>query len=271
MNRRDFFKAAGLVTVGIAANSSVASVLKNVDTVRGDSTAKSLKFERAARPPVAAKRWAMVVDLRVCREHPDCNECIQACHRAHNVPDYPDSKDEVKWIWKEPFSHSFPDSYHSFVKDKVGHSNALLLCNHCDDPPCVQVCPTKATFKRERDGIVMMDWHRCIGCRYCIAACPYGSRSFNYREPKDFFAEEGIQPQSDFPMRTRGVVEKCTFCEDRLARGQWPLCVIACPYNALTFGDLDNPTDPVRSILAEEFTIRRKPGLGTQPEIYYIV
>ena len=226
---------------------------------------------RAKQPPAQAKRWAMVIDLRLCRENPDCNACINACHLTHNVPAYPDKKDEIKWIWKENFSHSFPDTDHAFINEHIKHSNALLLCNHCDNPPCVSVCPTKATWKREKDSLIMMDWHRCIGCRYCIAACPYGSRSFNYREPKKFFAEQGIKPQPDFPTRTRGVVEKCTFCEERLARGQWPSCVEACPYNALCFGDIDNPGDPVRKILEKNFSIRRKPALGTQPQVYYIL
>ena len=117
----------------------------------------------------------------------------------------------------------------------------------------------------------MMDWHRCIGCRYCIAACPYGSRSFNYTEPKKYFTDKGAKLNPEFPARTRGVVEKCTFCEERLARGQWPACVESCSHKALKFGDLDNPDDPIRRILEKEFTIRRKPGLGTQPEVYYIL
>ncbi len=95
-----------------------------------------------------------------------------------------------------------------------------VFCNHCENPPCVRVCPTKATFQRA-DGIVMMDYHRCIGCRLCMAACPYGARSMNYRDPRPFIAK--INP--DFPTRTKGVVEKCNFCEERLAKGMLPACV----------------------------------------------
>lgn len=268
MDRRKFIKFAGFTAMGLAAAPSIKSLAEECCEGCIEPCAA---LERAPHPPAEAKRWAMVIDLRICREHPDCDECIKACHHTHNVPDYPNPKDEVKWIWKEHFSHSFPEMDHQFITEHVKHSSALLLCNHCVNPPCVKVCPTKSTFKREKDGIVMMDWHRCIGCRYCIAACPYGSRSFNYREPKRFFAEQGIQPQPDFPARTRGVVEKCTFCEERLARGQWPSCVEVCPHNAMTFGDLDNARDPVRKVLEENFTIRRKPGLGTEPEVYYIV
>ena len=273
--RRKFLKITGLAALGLASHFPLKALAQEVmhggeSVIDGDDIT-DVEYQRPLYPPKDAKRWAMIIDLRKCREHPDCDKCIQACHQIHNVPDYPDTKDEIKWIWKEGFEHAFTEADHPFITEHVRHSNVLLLCNHCDNPPCVRVCPTRATWKREKDGIVMMDWHRCIGCRYCIAACPYGSRSFNYREPKKFFTEQGIKPQMEFPTRTRGVVEKCTFCEERLVRGQWPACLEACPYNAIVVGDLDNADDPVRKILSVEFTIRRKPGLGTQPEVYYIV
>jgi len=275
MDRRKFFKFAGFAAIGLAAGNpakilGAEALSEPVSGCEGECAACGAGV-RPLTPPAIATRWAMVIDLRVCREHPDCQDCIKACHQIHNVPEYPDAKNEVKWIWKEHFGHAFAEADHEYVTEHVKHSNALLLCNHCDNPPCVKVCPTKATFKREKDGLVMMDWHRCIGCRYCIAACPYGSRSFNYREPKKFFEEKGRKLQPDFPARTRGVVEKCTFCEERLARGEWPACILACQNNAMTFGDLGNPEDPVRQVLKEAYTIRRKPALGTQPEIYYIV
>jgi len=141
-----------------------------------------------------------------------------------------------------------------------------VLCNHCDNPPCVRVCPTQATWKRD-DGIVMMDWHRCIGCRYCVVGCPYGSRSFNWRNPRPFVKE--LNPE--FPTRTKGVVEKCTLCEERLAAGLAPACVEACKVKALTFGNLADPESDVRKLLATRYAIRRKPELGTHPELYYLV
>jgi molybdopterin-containing oxidoreductase family iron-sulfur binding subunit len=113
----------------------------------------------------------------------------------------------------------------------------------------------------------MMDWHRCIGCRYCIAACPYGSRSFNWVDPRPYLNE--LNP--DFPTRTKGVVEKCDLCEERLADGELPACVEACPAGALHFGDLGDPASSVRKLLEERFAIRRKPGLGTEPQVYYLV
>jgi len=142
----------------------------------------------------------------------------------------------------------------------------MVFCNHCDNPPCVRVCPVQATWKRQ-DGIVMMDWHRCIGCRYCVAACPYGSRSFNWFDPRPYIAE--LNP--DFPTRTKGVVEKCNFCEERLAKGQPPACVEACKEKAFVFGNLADPQSEVRQLLESRYTLRRKPELGTQPDVFYLV
>jgi len=113
----------------------------------------------------------------------------------------------------------------------------------------------------------MMDWHRCIGCRYCMAACPYGSRSFNWTDPRPNIARQ----DPDFPTRTKGVVEKCNFCDERLAKGKLPACVEACPQNAMYFGDLDAAGSEIRQLLESEYAIRRKPELGTKPEIFYIV
>jgi molybdopterin-containing oxidoreductase family iron-sulfur binding subunit len=209
----------------------------------------------------------MVVDTRKCLREAGCTDCVGACHLVHNVPDIGSRKEEVKWIWKERFEHAFPETEHEFMSADILHQDVLLMCNHCDNPPCVRVCPTQATWKRESDGIVMMDMHRCIGCRYCMAACPYGSRSFNWRDPRPSIAkiDEG------FPTRTKGVVEKCNFCAERLARGTAPACVEACKAGALVFGDLDDESSEVRRLLKTHFNIRRKPGLGTEPEVFYLV
>jgi molybdopterin-containing oxidoreductase family iron-sulfur binding subunit len=154
------------------------------------------------------------------------------------------------------------------MSEEVEHRPYLVLCNHCQNPPCVRACPTKATFKRDSDGVVMMDMHRCIGCRFCMAACPYGSRSFNFKDPRLGLNEKEINLA--FPRRMKGVVEKCNFCVERLALGQKPACVEASG-GALLFGDLTDPDSEVRHALRENFTIRRKPSLGTEPCVYYIV
>ncbi|MBZ4686888.1 MAG: hypothetical protein PWQ96_552 [Clostridia bacterium] len=210
------------------------------------------------------KRWAMVVDSRKCGE---CNDCIVACHKTHNVPEIDNKEEEIKWLWKEKYEHAFPSQKHDFVDEDLKKRPFMMLCNHCDNPACVRVCPTQATFKRKSDGIVMMDYHRCIGCRYCMAGCPYGARSFNFNDPRPFIEEIN----KTYPTRTKGVVEKCNFCAERLAKGSLPACVEACPNNALIFGDLNDPDSEVRKVLREHYTIQRKPDLGTRPSVYYIV
>ncbi len=213
-----------------------------------------------------AQRWAMAIDIKKCEETSNCTKCIEACHSYHNVPNFDNHKDEIKWIWKDKFHNAFITQENEFLPRGLNYKTVLLLCNHCGNPPCTNVCPTQATWKRE-DGIVMMDWHRCIGCRYCVAACPYGSRSFNWRDPRPFIKKQN----PEFPTRTRGVVEKCTFCAERLARGQMPACVEACPSNALIFGDLQDPGSEIRQVLSERYSIRRKPELGTNPEVFYLI
>ncbi len=253
-SRRGFLKLASLTALGAAGTVSL--------NAEGQETESS-----ANAAPLTAKRWAMVVDLKKFEEHKSWDRCIEACHSSHNVPDFENPKDEIKWMWTEDFEHAFPAFEHGHVSEQHEHQPVLVLCNHCDNPPCTRVCPTQATWKRDSDGIVMMDWHRCIGCRYCIVACPYGSRSFNWRDPRPQIPNL----HADFPTRMRGVVEKCTFCEERLAKGQLPACVEACENGEIIFGDLEDPNSEVRRVLKEHFAIRRKVNLGTQPEIYYIV
>ncbi len=216
---------------------------------------------------IAPKRWALVIDAQKCIRKEGCTKCIEACHLEHNVPTFQDRRHEVKWIWKEPFQHAFPSERPAFEHAALTDTVLPVLCNQCDNPPCARVCPTQATWKREDDGIVMMDWHRCIGCRYCIAACPYGSRSFNWLDPRPRIA----RVNAEYPTRTKGVVEKCTFCEERLRKGQPPACVAVCPAKAMIFGNLNDPGSEVRQALKSRFAIRRKPELGTQPQVYYIV
>jgi Fe-S-cluster-containing dehydrogenase component len=115
----------------------------------------------------------------------------------------------------------------------------------------------------------MMDMHRCIGCRYCMAACPYGSRSFNWSDPRKFIPEKAINP--NYPTRTKGVVEKCSFCNERIDIGLMPACVEACKEKALVFGDINDPGSNVRTLLRKRFAIRRKPSLGTEPHVYYMI
>lgn len=265
-SRRNFLKIAGITALGITADKLVnirAQEAVPKQNVKDSVASKNIIKAQKPGPP-AEVRLAMVVDLRKCKE--GCTKCIDACNKIHNIPDFGEPKDEIKWIWKEPYEDAFLDQENYYMKDEFKNKSVPVFCNNCDSPPCVEVCPTQATFKRD-DGIVMMDWHRCIGCRYCMAACPYGSRSFNWRDPRPFI--KNINP--DFPTRMKGVVEKCEFCDERLSQGLLPACVEVCPEKALTFGNLNDPQADVRKLLKENFSVRRKPGLGTNPEIYYLV
>jgi Fe-S-cluster-containing dehydrogenase component len=252
-SRRKFLKVAGISVLGLGAKPVI-------DAVASEEPQKYAPNAEALR----GERWAMVVDTRKCKN--DCTDCIKACHTIHNVPDIKNPKHEVKWLWKEKYGHAFPGMEHEYLDHNVENRPFMILCNHCEDPACVRVCPTKATFKRE-DGIVMMDMHRCIGCRFCMAACPFGARSFNWKDPRPFVKDENEK----FPTRMKGVVEKCNFCAERLAEGLMPACVEACKDKALIFGDLEDPNSEVRKVLSSNYTIRRKPELGTNPMVYYIV
>ncbi len=257
MDRKSFLKITGCAVAGAIAGGKLTGLVAGAEDADYAPAPEAL----------TARRWGMVVDTKKCRKEEGCTDCIRACHEAHNVPQIPDKTREVKWVWKEKFEHAFPSHETEYPNEELHGREVLVLCNHCDEPPCVRVCPTQATWKRESDGIVMMDWHRCIGCRYCIAACPYGSRSFNWGDPRPHIPKI----RADYPTRTKGVVEKCTFCEERLARGEMPACVEACPEKALVFGDLADPDSEVRRLLRTEYALRRKPELGTKPEVFYIL
>lgn len=265
MDRRKFLKLAGLSTLlGLAGKAGY-------DLLAPGELEASLQEV----PLTEGKKWGMVIDMSRLDDK-TMDLCIEACHSVHNVPNLGNPKEEIKWIWKETYDHSFPEQQHEYIAEEIKEHPFLLLCNHCTNPPCCRACPTKATWKRETDGVVMMDLHRCIGCRFCMAACPYGARSFNWGDPRK--APEALNPDfptnPEYPTRTKGVVEKCTFCTERLAKGELPACVAAARKEgkkALTFGDLSDPDSEVRGLLRSRYTIRRKPELGTGPNVYYIV
>ncbi len=260
-SRRRFLQIAGISALGLGAKPVYDAFAKEE---HGDKPEiQILKNDKA----LIAKQWAMVIDTRKLESTEALDPIINACHKIHNVPTkLEDKRHEVKWIWEEGYHHAFPGKANRFLDEKVENTPFLVLCNHCENPPCCRACPTGATFKRESDGIVLMDFHRCIGCRFCMAACPFGSRSFNFRDPRPFIEETN----KEFPTRMKGVVEKCNFCAERLAIGKMPACVEASN-GAIAFGDLYDPESEVRKLLKTNYTIRRKQGLGTEPSVYYIV
>ncbi|MDP3482880.1 MAG: 4Fe-4S dicluster domain-containing protein [Sulfuricella sp.] len=193
--------------------------------------------------------YAMVIDLNTCV---GCNACMAACAMENQTP-----------VWK--------GSWRTYVHEKeIGTSEMVRrrffprLCNHCDNPPCLTVCPTGATYKRP-DGIVMIDPERCMGCRACAMACPYDARyEVTYddiKTGKEFYGE--LQ-------RTSPSMDKCSFCAHRLDKGMKPACVETCVGSARQFGDLDNPSDPVTQLVASGVAQPLMPHLGTRPNVYYI-
>ena len=252
ITRKDFLIFSGLGLVAVAGTKAASAIIDSPGT---------------QATPKIAKHWGMVIDLQKCRRESGCDDCIKACNLAHNVPEIPNPAHEVKWIWNEPFETTFPSEQSDYTRQNYAGHPISVMCNHCANPPCVRVCPTGATWKREEDGIVMMDWHRCIGCKYCIVACPYGARSFNFSDPRAYLTK--LNP--DFPTRSKGVVEKCNFCAERVSQGKLPICVGACPEKAMIFGDLADPESEVRKVLRERYAIRRRPELGTEPSVTYMV
>lgn len=254
--RRRFLKIASISAFALASGLSASTA--------GAQIAPGKYIPREGM--LTAKRWAMVIDTHAFKTEADFTPCIEACNRAHNVPHIPGDKN-IKWIWTDSYDHVFPDDMNNHLNTSVRSKPYLLLCNHCTNPPCVRVCPTQATYKME-NGIVAMDYHRCIGCRFCMAGCPYGARSFNFLDPRNYLPKP--YPNPAFPTRMIGVVEKCNFCVERLAEGKYPACVLASNGKIL-FGDLEDANSDVRIALANNFSIRRKPALGTQPGVYYLI
>ncbi len=255
-SRRDFLKLAAVSAMGIGAGRL---------GFLGDAPAHAGQVPGVANfeAGLTAKHWGMAIFTE--KMTPELiATCRAACHTEHNVPDIKGPK-EIKWFWGASFEAAFPTEHGSYLSEEVEHRQFPLLCNQCETPMCVRVCPTQATFQRP-DGIVMMDFHRCIGCRYCMAGCPFGARSFNFQDPRPFI--KSFNPL--FPTRMRGVVEKCNFCAERLAIGKLPSCVEAAG-GALVFGDLADENSDIRKVLRSHFAIRRKPDAGTSPSVYYIL
>lgn len=255
MKRRKFLKVAALTATALAAGLTAPA---SAQIAPGKYVPRTGSLH--------AKRWAMVIDTRQFTSKQDFEVCMAACREIHNVPTIPGDQ-EIKWLWTDTFDHVFPDDMNNHLNTAMRAKPYLVLCNHCTNPPCVRVCPTQATYKMP-DGIVAMDYHRCIGCRFCMAGCPYGARSFNFVDPRKYLPYPVYNPT--FPTRMIGVVEKCNFCVEQLDAGRLPACVVASSGKIL-FGDLEDPNSNVRQALANNFSIRRKPSLGTQPGVYYLV
>lgn len=256
-------------------------MIKRLSAVGATALAAALgagaSIEMLTAPVAAAAttrkfRYGMVVDTRTCV---GCKACVVACKQENKTP---------------------PGVNYTVVveeENEAADDKPLFMtkpCFHCENPPCVDVCPVNATFKREQDGIVVVDYDRCIGCRYCITACPYGARTFDFGEMYDF-AEPGSvwgsapSPEYDqFRERDEhvspvGNVRKCSFCmhlqdengEYDKDEGRWPACAKTCPAGSIHFGDFNDPDSDVSRLIRSNNVIRLKEELGAEPNLYYLI
>jgi molybdopterin-containing oxidoreductase family iron-sulfur binding subunit len=284
-SRRNFLKNLGLAGAGVVTGAAALYTghlvesrkeasgdsrvlltqdgkLVKVDSLEMKAVEKSGEalLQAEGREGIAGRRWVLVVDLSHCR---NARKCILACQDAHQLR---------------------PEQYHVNTLQMQDSPNTAPYhmpkhCQHCDNPPCVSVCPVDATFKRQ-DGIVLIDNERCIGCRFCMAACPYSARIFQWTDPKDAAKYEG-QPYNvelNVPQRL-GTISKCLFSADRLREGKLPYCVSACPNGVYYFGDenedaVTNGTtkETVRlsKLLRDNGGYQLMTALGTKPRVYYL-
>ena len=215
--RRNFFRGVGAATVGAAA--AVPATLMPAEAAQ------------ARKGGDAAHRWGMVVDVRKCV---GCQACTVACIMENDVP--------------ENSFRTIVSTYEVTEQGKTGSYMLPRLCNHCEDAPCIPVCPTGATYQR-KDGIVVVDNTVCVGCAYCVQACPYDARFINHETQ---------------------TADKCTFCVHRVDAGLLPACVETCVGGARIFGDLNDPDSTVSKLVREEDPKVLKPEQGTQPRVFYI-
>ena len=258
LTRRDF-----LVMAGTAAGSVVAAQILTTGVLSpfGGLKQRQVSGEEAPEKASSEYHWGMLINLQKCI---GCEYCQRSCSAINDV------LDDKPW--------------NLVVEDQLENGDTYFFsrpCLHCQDAPCVEVCPVQATYHRE-DGLVMMDYDRCIGCRYCEVACPYDARKFNWAERTDVNPYVPTWGVPEVERRPRGVVEKCTFCVHRIDAGlaaglvpgvdrdATPACVNACPVGARVFGNLKDENSKVSQAIANNPTIRLREELGTEPSVYYI-
>ncbi len=221
-------------------------------------------------------KWGMVIDLNKCT---GCGECAAVCKVENNVAivGKEESDEGRTMLWMDMITE---------YEGEYPHVKVRYLprpCFHCDNPPCTKVCPVRATYRNE-EGIITQIFPQCIGCRYCMAACPYTVKSFNWYKPQ-WPSEMASALNPDVSVRPAGIVEKCTFCIHRLQKAKervasekrelqdgdyLPACVESCPTQAFSFGDLENPDSDVSKLARSPRAFRMLEELGTEPKVYYL-
>lgn len=205
-------------------------------------------------------RFGMAIDTKRCV---GCNACTIACKQANNVPN------NIMWTRVLTDGGDAPDT----PANVNGHLSMRFLpmgCQHCENPACVKVCPVGATYKDPETGVVRQDYDKCIGCRMCVAACPYtGVRSFNWEEPQ--YSVEFAVGDAEVPAHQKHTVEKCTFCYQRISKGETPACMDLCPARARHWGDLDDPQSEIAQLVASRRYEQLLEDKGTKPSVYYLI
>lgn len=235
ISRRDFLRSgAGVATATLAPGVTLIAFGGSPAEARAD----------------AGKRWGLLIDANKCAS--DCSACVTACSTENGWKGNGNAETDAQWIRKITLNNT-----------ATGREVTMpMMCQHCEEPPCVDVCPTGASFKRE-DGIVLVDKHTCIGCRYCMMACPFKARSF---------VHEPVNNQKSHAPRGQGTVESCTLCVHRVDKGGTPACVEACAetgHGAIIFGDLKDPQSDIAQQLATYQSVALRPDLDLNPGVRY--
>ncbi len=272
IGRREFIKYAGrsmsLLLFGKYTDFSFPTASAEAASV---AKVKEECADGLATVADSRNNFAMVIDVGACI---GCRRCMWACKKENNIPDV------ISPAWIEVFELPLGESVasHPSLRElktgattsytespKEGKWYLAVHCNHCDNPSCVKVCPTGATYK-DKDGLVLMNYDKCIGCRICVVACPYSARRFNWLEAK--LPPEEVNPL--VPVRFLGVVEKCTFCVHRVRKGKLPRCVEVCPVRAKHFGNLKDSKGEIGKILKANLSFQLLEEANTHPNIWYI-
>jgi Fe-S-cluster-containing dehydrogenase component len=278
VSRRRFLESGLAACAGIAGAQAIASLLPSggVGVAAADGATSSASPAPSASPASSpapaydpnAHSWAFLVDTTRCI---GCGRCVGACKNENSVPDDPEYnrtwvelhvvQNNGKVLVTSPDGgiDGFPPEPPELAANGTTADQAYFvprLCMQCDNPPCTSVCPVSATYKTP-DGVVLVDQDRCIGCGYCVLACPYGARYI-------------VPSGGNTPMGSAGVVDKCTFCYHRITKGMQPACVEVCPVEARLIGDLDDPASPVTIAIRTGRTSVMKPELGTRPRVHYV-
>lgn len=241
VGRRWFLKTAAAFTTTVLAPGVTLMAFGEVDAADA---------KPADQPVTSARRWGLLIDAGKCQD--GCNDCVAACGEENGISKPKNLATDSQWI--RTLKVTNPKDGATFQMP--------FMCQHCAEPPCVDVCPTGASFRRA-DGIVLVDRHICIGCRYCMMACPYKARSF---------VHEPLQDQKPYAPRGKGCVESCTMCVHRVDAGGTPACVEACAkagHDAMIFGDLNDKNSEIAKRVATYRTTRVRADLGTDPGVYY--